>query len=485
MNERERCGSGMCRDCSVQCVGGCEVARAALRGASALYPEDVGQYQFSSGKRYPVELADIQINGHVFGANGFPGSPADISAPSIDLSAPISDIPCTMPIILPAIAKLNWADYYAGAALAGVVATIGEAVVGKDPDARWHDGRITASPLLCRMRDAYRQFAHNSTDIVLQANVDDCRYGVLEYAVAELGISSVELKFGQASKGIQHMHTVDTLEAALLAARQGLLVSPDPESAAVQSAWHSGSVARFWVSSRLPVWTEETLEKTLIRLRELGAKQIFFKMGGYDPCDLERVLRIAAAQKVALVTFDGAGGGTGCSPCRMMDEWGRPAVYLLCALVKIADKLTAQGIALPQLAIAGRFASEDQVFKGLALGAPYVTHVAIGRAAMAAATVASNVGQAINAGKLPHAVSKYGVTSDEIFWARQQLRAAYGNNAAITDGAVGVYSYLDKIAMGLRQFMALNRKFSLSALSREDVFPLTTDARSLMENGTL
>ena len=48
-------------------------------------------------------------------------------------------------------------------------------------------------------------------------------------------------------------------------------------------------------------------------------------------------------------------------------------------------------------------------------------------------------------------------------------------------GAVGVYSYLNKIAFGLKHFAALNRKFDISYVNRRDLIPLTRDIKDLMK----
>ena len=61
------------------------------------------------------------------------------------------------------------------------------------------------------------------------------------------------------------------------------------------------------------------------------------------------------------------------------------------------------------------------------------------------------------------------------------LRALYGTQAdGFSPGAIGVFSYLRKIAFGLRHFAALNRKFDLALLNREDLIPLTQAARELL-----
>ncbi len=63
------------------------------------------------------------------------------------------------------------------------------------------------------------------------------------------------------------------------------------------------------------------------------------------------------------------------------------------------------------------------------------------------------------------------------------MRAIYGIKAnEFPTGAIGVFSYLNKIAFGLRHFAALNRKFNLSLLDKGDLIPLTAEAKVLMGN---
>jgi hypothetical protein len=60
------------------------------------------------------------------------------------------------------------------------------------------------------------------------------------------------------------------------------------------------------------------------------------------------------------------------------------------------------------------------------------------------------------------------------------LRGIYGEEAdRMSLGAVGAYSYLQKIAFGLRHFAALNRKFNVKYVNREDVIPMTNEAKDI------
>ena len=75
----------------------------------------------------------------------------------------------------------------------------------------------------------------------------------------------------------------------------------------------------------------------------------------------------------------------------------------------------------------------------------------------------------------------YGTTVQEIFKDLPDLRALYGRQANdFSPGAIGVYSYLNRIASGLRHFCALNRKFDWKLIDRSDVIPLTVDAYDIL-----
>ncbi len=63
------------------------------------------------------------------------------------------------------------------------------------------------------------------------------------------------------------------------------------------------------------------------------------------------------------------------------------------------------------------------------------------------------------------------------------LRALYGTEANdFPTGAIGVFSYLNKIGFGLKHFAALNRKFDMKLVNKNDLIPLTAEARTLMRN---
>jgi len=469
--------SGMCAVCTVNCAGTCEIGLSAVRGSEAIYPFAADINQFASEKKYPIDFSHLNINGRVFGALGVDENSDVATFPSVQIETHFGKsypIKMKAPIILPAMAKLNWKDYFSGAALAGVLAVIGEDVVAKDPALILKEGKVVDSPLLSQMVVAYRSHQSEYGDIVVQANEDDERLGVLEYAIKQLNVETVELKFGQAAKGIQGMGRIKSIEEAIRLKQMGYLVFPDPTDRQVKANYESGLGATFEKVGKLPLWDEEHLLSRVKTLKEYGAKRICFKTGPFDLKDLIQLLKIASVAGIDLVTFDGAGGGTGNSPAKMMNEWGIPTIQLESLVVNILEKLVELGYDVPQVAITGGIATEDQVFKALALGAPHINLVGIGRAAMAAAMTGKHIGEMINEGNVPKEFTRFGNKVETIFENYKVLEAEYGERVqTFSPGAIGVYSYIERVTTGLKQLMALGRKFELKYLSKEDLIAMT------------
>lgn len=478
--------SGMCSFCTQDCTGTCEIAQAAVLGAQTVYPTTTGTNQIASEKDYPIDFSHFNINGRVFGALGANETQDDATIFNVNLErtyGTINPVKIAMPVILPALIKLNWQDYFAGAAMAGVTCVIGEHGRNNDPNLKVENGKVTDYPLLEKALDCFRKYDRGYGQIVLQSNVDDDLMGVPKIAIEKYGVTAIEIKFGQAAKGTQPVIRVKNIEAALKRQRLGDVVIPDPSDPSVQKAYEDRVCPNFYTYSRLPLWNERSLIPHITALRDIGAKNIYFKMAGYDRKDIERVLRIACEAKVDMVTFDGAGGGSGYSPSKMMNEWSLPTVCLEDAVVRICDQLRAEELSPPAIIMTGGFASEDQVFKGLAYGDGHVLGIGLCRASMAAAMTGKTIGDQIKNQNVPERFKPYGSTIEEIFCDLPDLRALYGTMAnEFSTGAIGVFSYLNKIAFGLKHFAALNRKFNLDFLDKTDLIPLTSEARALMAN---
>jgi glutamate synthase domain-containing protein 2 len=169
------------------------------------------------------------------------------------------------------------------------------------------------------------------------------------------------------------------------------------------------------------------------------------------------------------------------SPWKMMNEWGVPPVELHSLLYRYAKRLADEGRYVPPLAVAGGFTFEDQIFKGLAMGAPYVKLVGMARSPIAAAMVGKTIGRAIDDGQLPVYVERFGNTRDEIFVTASSLRQELGHEEfeKIPPGALGLYTYYERLAQGLRQLMAGSRKFATDFISRNDLAALTQEAAAI------
>lgn len=484
MREKRISPSGMCSLCTEQCTGICEIGLSAMRGELAVYPTNTGANQIASEKQMPIDYSHFNINGRVFGAIGAVADENEATIFNVKLEQIIgkkNPVKLAMPVILPALIKLNWADYFGGAAMAGVNCVIGEGSPSKDPNLVYDHGKIVKFEKLKEMLDAFRKYDRGYGQIILQCNTDDDAQGLPEYAISQAKATAIEFKFGQSAKGTQPAVLVKTLEEALEKQSYGSVIHPDPSDPKIQEAYAKGACPNFFHYNRLPMWTEEYLTKRVAQLREMGLKNVYFKMAGYDVADLERVLRIAAACQADMVTFDGAGGGSGYSPCKMMNEWGYPAVLIEAALVPICKQMEAEGITVPAIAVTGGFSTEDQVYKGLALGAPYVKAIGLCRASMAAAMNGKKIGQMLEQGTVPAHVKVFGTTKEEVFVDLPELRCLYGEQAdSFSTGAIGVYSYLKRIAFGIQHFAALNRKFDIKYADTSDLIPLTPSARDIL-----
>ena len=188
-----------------------------------------------------------------------------------------------LPIVLPAIIKMNWVDYFGGAAMAGVTCMIGEDAREKEPNLEMTDGKITSFPMLQKIHDSFHKYYRGSGQMVLQCNVDDHLTGVPEIALEKYGFEALEFKFGQGAKGTQPVNRIKNYDEAVKKVEKGHLVHPDPFDPKVMELKEKGCCPNFYTYGRLPMWTEETMAKRIAELRERGTKNVYFKMAGFDP----------------------------------------------------------------------------------------------------------------------------------------------------------------------------------------------------------
>ena len=393
--------SGMCVTCIDGCVGMCEIGKSAYRGHEVIYPQPFGVITCAGEKKYPVDYSHFNIMGTTVGAYGIEADSDKAIFPAVNLEVKIGrdkGIKFKLPWLISGIgstniAKNNWEGLAIGSALAGTGLTIEENVVGMDPEAKFKNGNIVDTVDLKRRVKLYTDYQRDGYGaIIVQANLEDSRLKVQEYAIEKLGVECVELKWGQGAKYIGGEVKIKDLKKAQMLHDRGYIVLPDPYDANVIEAFERGSFKEFERHSRVGMVTEESFAATIKGLRKAGAKYIFLKTGAYRPADLARAIYFSSKYKIDLLTVDGAGGGTGMSPWRMMNEWGVPPVELHTLVYQYAKKLAAQKRYLPAIAVNGGFSFEDQIFKGLAMGAPFVKMIGMARAPIAAAMVGKTIG---------------------------------------------------------------------------------------------
>ncbi|KPJ60716.1 MAG: glutamate synthase [Latescibacteria bacterium DG_63] len=482
--------SGMCVTCVDGCIGMCEIGKSAYRGHEVIYPQPFGIVTAASDKMYPVDYSHFNIMGTAVGAHGVEADADKAVFPAVNIEAKFGHdkgVKFRYPWIIPGIgstniAKNNWEGLAIGSALAGTGLTIGENVVGMDPQATIKNGRVVDT---VDLKNRVKLFKDHMRDgygaIIVQANVEDTRLCVQEYAIEKLGVECVELKWGQGAKDIGGEVKIISLKKAQMLYERGYIVLPDPTDPNVIKAFERGAFKEFERHSRLGMVSEEAFAQRVEELRKAGAKYVFLKTGAYRPADLARAVAFSSKYKIDLLTVDGAGGGTGMSPWRMMNEWGIPPVELHSLLYKYTKELADRKKYVPALAVASGVTFEDQIFKGLALCAPFAKLIGMARAPIAAAMVGKTIGKAIENGRIPVYIERFGNTIDDIFVTAGSLRAELGDAEfeKIPTGALGLYTYYERLGQGLRQLMAGSRKFTLEHITRDDIAALTEEAAKI------
>lgn len=487
--------SGLCGVCLESCIGLCEVGRSSISGPEAIYPQPFGDVTSASVKSFPVDWGDFNILGTPVGAHGIEADSDIAIFPNVKVHTTLGNkngkkgiklkFPATVPGLSSTdVARKNWAALASGTALYGVALTIGENVVGMDEKAELIDGRVKNSPDLNFRISAYKNWQQDGYGaIIAQENVEDNRLGVLSYAI-DKGVNCIELKWGQGAKNIGGEVKIRNLEKAQMLKKRGYIVLPDPTDPEVVRAFEKKAFREFERHSRLGMVSEEAFAKRVEVLRTEGAEYMFLKTGAYRFEDLARAVSYCSMFKIDVLTIDASGGGTGMSPWRMMNEWGTPPIETYQKAYEYIDRLAKKGKHVPDLVYAGGFSLEDHVFKGLALGAPYVKAIGMARAPLTAVMSSSALWRRIEMESDQSLIDKYGREKDEIYYGATQLKKLLGERFNdLLPGALGVYTYFMRIGQGLQQFMAGSRKFNMAEEGarpdRNDIVALTERASEI------
>jgi glutamate synthase domain-containing protein 2 len=480
--------SGMCPLCIRECASLCEVGLSALRGREALYPkvDEFGQSTAASIKDYFLDWSHMTILSNLLGANGIEEDPDIALFPSVDVTSEIGGIRLKLPIITgafgsTAVAKNNWRGLAIGAALSGVILTVGENVCGMDPESKFVDGKVVSTNDLEQRIRTYRDFWDGKNgDIVVQTNVEDQRMGVDIYAISKLEVNVIERKWGQGAKAIGGEVRINSIEEAVELKRRGYVVMPDPENEHVREAFKSGVFQTFERHSRVGMPRLIDFVEDVEWLRQQGAKRIFLKTGAYRPSAVAFAMKAASEAKLDAITFDGAGGGTGMSPVPMMNEMSSPTVYLEAQVLRCAEILRRKNRHVPDISMAGGFINETQILKSIAMSnlgdGPIVKAITMARAPLTAVMKSSYFVELAKQGRLPKSFAeRYGSEPEKFFIGSLLVKERDG--IELPWEAVGLYTYLnDRIGVGLQQLMAGARKWKLNLLDRRDLASLTERA---------
>lgn len=491
--------SGLCTLCRADCQGKCETWLSSLRGREILYPRDFGLVTAGSGNTTHVGVSynSLRIQGLNYGAFGSVNTDEDLLFTDVNLETSFGaaeKTKCRVPFMTGAlgstfIAAKYWDSFAAGCALVGAPIVVGENVVGVDRESEISKGHITRAPELERRIDTYMRYYDGYGAIIVQMNVEDTRNGVAEFLAEKYGDKVIiELKWGQGAKNIGGEIEVTSLDYAMFLKKRGYLVDPDPEKPEVQEGFKRGSIKHFARHSRLGYTNLSTYDQvhdefmtSVNYLRELGFKRISLKTGSYGMEALAMAIKFASEAELDLLTMDGSGGGTGMSPWNMMESWGVPSILLHAKAHEYASRLAARGKRVVDMSFAGGFAKGSNIFKALAMGAPYTKMICMGRAMMIPGFLGSNIEGVLhperrekvcgNWDKLPASVARYGSTAEEIFACYQDVEKKVGKDEMknLPLGAVAIWCLVDKLSAGLQQLMCGGRKFSLGDISRDDI----------------
>ena len=509
MNRGDAAESSLCTLCRADCKGKCETWLSSMVGRKLLYPRSFGLVTAgaSNTTHVGVNYNSLRIQGYAYGAQGMaPGltnSQDDCIFPNVSLETQFGKKVKTkirMPLMTGAlgstfIAEKYWDSFAIGGALVGIPVVIGENVVGVDRKSEINPGpekkgKIKSAPELDRRIDTYMRYHDGYGAIIVQLNVEDARNGVAEYVADKYGDKCIiELKWGQGAKNIGGEIQVRSIDYAMFLKDRGYVVDPDPSIPEVQKGYEQGAVKSFARHSRLGATQLSSVEQvredfmsTVEYLRGLGFNRVTLKTGSYGMEELAMAIKFSTDAQLDLLTIDGSGGGTGMSPWNMMQSWGVPSIILHAKAHEYANVLAAKGKQVVDMSFAGGFALEDHIFKALALGAPYTKLVCMGRAIMIPGFLGANIEGAIyperrdrvngNWNELPKTVLEQGKTADEIFAGYHDVEKMVGKDEMknIPYGAIGFYTLADKLACGVQQLMAGCRKFSLSQVTRSDIF---------------
>lgn len=499
VNRGTPCESGLCEQCRTDCQGKCETFVSSFRGRQTIYsPEPTGSVIYGSDNINPVGISynSLRVQSKIYGVKGAKDRSSEycVSA-NVDVSTEFGasmKTKCRVPIIqgpaLNAVSKY-WSSYATAAAVVGYPLVIGENAMNMDKEMVVQNGKVLKAPRVEKMVDAFLRYDQGYGGIVVQMNYDDVYQGpTIDYICEKYGNKVIlEIKWSQGGKVINgEVITKDLAHAKFMSKHYPIF--PNPNDPAIEKIYAEGGSIRFTRQSRVPhtaLDTYEQVEKEFVtlvdKIRAKGIERIILKIGGLEMASLAMALKVASKARIDLLVVDGSGGGTAHSPWPMMEHGGVPSILAHAKAYEYNKILADKGEFAADLSFAGGLARADHVYKAMALGAPFCKAITLGRAIMIPGFVGSNIEGAlyperkalVNGAwdKLPAVVQECGNTPEEIFEGYDDFKNMVGADAMkdIPLGAVAIWTYIDKLMVGMQQLMAGARSFNVASIERADL----------------
>lgn len=502
-NRGTPCESGLCSYCRVDCQGKCETWLSSLLGRKTLFPKDYGNATLGSDNtgHQGVSYNALRIPGALYGADGLDrkrcrqGDACYADADTRVRFGRNKVVESPYPFLVGAL-SLNpvvdrfWPSFAIGAALCGLPLVIGENVGGSDGGTEYDaHGRIARLPNLDQRIAIYKRYYQGQGALIVQMNPNDAHNGVAEYVAEKYGDSVfIEIKWGQGAKAIGGEGLIFDIDRAKFMQSRSYCIRPNPCDPEVEEAFRTGKLKQFtrytaltYPEMQSPDEVIADLDAKLARLRSLGASGFTLKTGSYGMADLALAIKAASVLHMDLLTIDGSGGGTGMSPPDMMDSWGVPSVLLHAKTHEYATLLASQGQRVVDIAVGGGLAKPSQIFKALALGAPFVKTVCMSRAMMIPAFLGCNIEGALHPERrgtvngawesLPAHIAALGSSPQDIFAGYHALEQRLGKDEMqhIPYGAIATWTLCDRLGAGMQHLMGAARKFTIPRISRDDI----------------
>lgn len=432
-------------------------------------------------KKYPFDYSHFNINSRCFGTHGIRPNYENATIYNVKLEKEYGNenfIKNTMPIIVTANSSTYRNDCAAGSAMAGISCIINENIINDFSDVEYTDGKITKCDELKEIFNSFTKYNRGYGQIVLQCNVEKDMQGLPEYAIKEFNAQAIEFKFSEASNCVPSQTLCEGgYKEAIQKQNMGYIVRPDPSTKEMEKKFNEGCCPNFYIYERLPLWDTKYLINRIKELKSLGLKNVYFRIAGCDPTDIETILRIASMIGVDMVTFDGANSDTTCDTYKNTVGCGLPTICLEVIVADIINKLEDEGMLIPTVTISGGIRDASHVFKALAIGEGRISHVGI----CESATEAAIIGNMIKEENISDEIKENIKNKNDCLSIIPDLRYIYGKEADnFSLGAISVFSYLSKLSFSLKRFAAINRKFDIELLDTSDVIPLTQDAKDLI-----